>query len=185
MANGPGFFRTGLCPYLLAWGWRGRAWFPIPMEELQREIASGIPRDYAPLTPNGFPQVLAQLEGLIFELTDQYDKIVIGGFSQGAMMASHLAASCGPPLCGALLYSTVLLDQERLQKTIVKETAIPFLQSHGIQDPVLSIQNGRKLFSLLQENGWQGEWFEFRGGHEIPMTVLQKSQKFLSHLVAT
>lgn len=175
-------FPNGPLTVPLGMAMEGRAWFHIPMDELQREIATGVPRDYSNLSPQGFSQALSQLGGMIFELTQSYDEIVVGGFSQGAMMASHVLADCGAHLRGALLYSSVLLDQQRLQVSLEKVGPVPFLQSHGSQDPVLSINNGKKLFSLLQKRGWAGEWLEFRGGHEIPMMVLQRSAQLLAKL---
>jgi phospholipase/carboxylesterase len=176
-------FPNGPVSVPLGMSMEGRAWFEIPMDELQREIASGIPRDYSQLSPKGFAQAISQLQGLIFELTGEYEEIVIGGFSQGGMMASHLLGSCGDQLMGAILYSTVLLDEVRLKKSLegIKPTA--FFQSHGTQDPVLFVNNGKKLFDILKGLDWKGEWVEFRGGHEIPMQVLERSAQFLKKII--
>lgn len=175
-------FPNGPVSVPLGMAMEGRAWFEIPMEELQREIASGIPRDYSNLSPKGFSQALSQMHGLIFELLQDHKEIVIGGFSQGGMMASHLLGACGVSLKGAILYSTVLLDTARLEKSISGMESAPFLQSHGRQDPVLAMSNGKKLFDVLEKNKFKGEWLEFNGGHEIPMQVLQKSAQFLKNL---
>lgn len=172
-------FPNGPVSVPLGMAMEGRAWFEIPMEELQKEIASGTPRDYTHLSPKDFAKVLMQMEGLIFELLQDHKEIVIGGFSQGAMMASHLLGACGDALSGAILYSGVLLDVARLEKSLAGLKPVPFLQSHGRQDPVLFINNGKKLFDVLKSKNFQGEWLEFNGGHEIPMSVLQKSAQFL------
>lgn len=176
-------FPNGPVSVPLGMAMEGRAWFEIPLAELQREIESGIPRDYSALSPKGFDKALAQLEGLIFELLDQYKEVVVGGFSQGGMMASHLLGACGESLKGALLYSTVLLDQQRLEKSLTSLKDIPFLQTHGRQDPVLAISNGKKLFDQLQKHEFKGEWLEFNGGHEIPTPVLQRSQQLLKNIL--
>ncbi|MCC6137437.1 MAG: esterase [Bdellovibrionaceae bacterium] len=175
-------FPNGPISVPLGMAMEGRAWFEIPMEELQREIASGIPRDYSNISPKGFTQAVSQMQGLIFELLQDHKEIIIGGFSQGGMMASHLLGACGESLKGAILYSTVLLDTVRIEKSISGMEKVPFIQSHGRQDPVLAISNGKKLFDILEKNKFKGEWVEFSGGHEIPMQVLQKSAHFLKNL---
>lgn len=175
-------FPNGPISVPLGMAMEGRAWFHIPMEELQREIETGVHRDYTNLSPKGFDKALQQMEGLIFELSQEYSEIVVGGFSQGAMMASHLLGACGPLLKGAILYSTVLLDLPRLEKSIGALESKPFLQSHGRQDPVLYVNNGKKLFDTLRGKNWKGEWLEFNGGHEIPMPVLQRTAQFLKSL---
>lgn len=175
-------FPNGPVSVPLGMAMEGRAWFQIPIEELQREIETGVHRDYTNLTPQGFERVLQQMEGLIFELSQEYKEIVVGGFSQGAMMASHLLGACGPALKGAILYSTVLLDLARLEKSTSTIEGCPFLQSHGRQDPVLYINNGKKLFDVFKNKNWKGEWIEFNGGHEIPRPVLQRTAQFLKSL---
>ncbi len=175
-------FPNGPVSVPLGMAMEGRAWFEIPIAELQREIETGTPRDYSNSSPKGFDKALAQLEGLVFELLEKHSEIVVGGFSQGGMMASHLLGACGPALKAALLYSTVLLDAARLDKSAVNLKDVPFLQTHGRQDPVLSIQNAKKLFDSLKSKNLKGEWLEFNGGHEIPIQVLQRSQQLLKSI---
>lgn len=175
-------FPNGPVSVPLGMAMQGRAWFEIPIAELQREIESGIPRDYAHLKPKGFDKALSQLQGLVFELLASHKEIVIGGFSQGAMMASHLLGACGSSLKAGLLYSGVLLDVERLETSLEGLDAVPFLQAHGRQDPVLAVQNAKKLFDVLKNKNLKGEWLEFNGGHEIPMSVLQKSLQLLKNI---
>lgn len=175
-------FPNGPMTVSLGMGMQGRAWFSIPMEELQREIATGIHRDYSDQTPKGFENAVSQMQGLIFELLAEHKDIVVGGFSQGAMMASHLMGACVGALKGAIFYSTALLDTPRFEKSIADSPKVPFLQSHGRQDPVLQINNGKKLFDLLINKQWHGEWMEFNGGHEIPMPVIERSAQFLKKL---
>lgn len=175
-------FPNGPLSVALGMGMEGRAWFSIPIEELQREMETGVRRDYSDQTPKGFEKAIQQMEGLIFELLEEYDEIVIGGFSQGAMMASHLLGACGEKLKGAIFYSTAMLDTKRLDKSLAVLKPVPFIQSHGRQDSVLYINNGKKLYDHLKEKGWKGEWIEFNGGHEIPMPVLARTVQFLKGL---
>jgi phospholipase/carboxylesterase len=161
----------------------GRAWFPISVEDLQKAMLTGQFKDYAGSTPQGLEQILPQLEDLVVELKKDHKNIVLGGFSQGGMMASHLLKSAGEHLKGALLLSTVLLNSEKLRASLEGLPAKAFLQSHGSKDTVLPVKQGMDLFQFLKKAGWEGRWVEFSGGHEIPPVVLQKSQEFLKRLL--
>ncbi len=161
----------------------GRAWFPISVEDLQKAMLTGKFKDYASATPEGLDHILPQLEELIEELKKDHKNIVIGGFSQGGMTASHLLKAAGTHLKGALLLSTVLLNLEKLKKSLEGLPTKAFLQSHGSKDTVLPVKQGMDLFQFFKKSGWEGRWVEFSGGHEIPPVVLQKSQEFLKNLL--
>ncbi len=161
----------------------GRAWFPISVEDLQKAMLTGTFRDYAGSAPEGLDSILPQLEDLVEELKKSHTHIVIGGFSQGGMMASHLLAAAGEHLKGALLLSTVLLNFERLRTSLKDIPPKAFLQSHGSKDSVLPLKQGMDLFQFLKKSGWEGRWAEFSGEHEIPPMVLQKSREFLKSLL--
>ncbi len=161
----------------------GRAWFPISVEDLQKAMLTGKFKDYASSAPAGLDQILPQLQELVKELQKEHSKIVLGGFSQGGMVATHLLHAAGDHLAGALLLSTVLLNFEKLRASLEGRTPKSFLQSHGSKDTVLPVKQGMDLFQYLKKSGWEGKWVEFSGGHEIPAVVLQKSQEFLKKLL--
>ncbi len=163
----------------------GRAWFPISVEDLQKAMMTGQAKDYSAAQPQGLDTILASLEVMIDDLKKEHSGLVLGGFSQGGMVASHLLPKAGEQLKGALLLSTVLLNQTQLQNSLEGVTGKPFLQSHGSQDPVLSVAQGMALYQFLKKKGWQGRWAEFAGGHEIPPMVLNKSREFLKSLIGS
>jgi phospholipase/carboxylesterase len=161
----------------------GRAWFPISVEDLQKAMMTGQAKDYSTAQPPGLETIIESLGGLIEDLKKEHSGLVLGGFSQGGMVASHLLAKAGSHLKGALLLSTVLLHQTKLQNSLEDVPGKPFLQSHGSQDSVLPVAQGMSLYQFLKKKGWQGRWAEFSGGHEIPAMVLNKSREFLKSLV--
>lgn len=160
----------------------GRAWFPISLADLEQSLATGAPRDYAPIGEKPPKELMQDLSVFVEELKQQYDGIVLGGFSQGGMIASHLFSSAGENLRGGILLSTVLLNQKMLEASLEKTSPKPFFQSHGSRDPVLHIQFGQALYKMLKVKGWKGTWADFAGGHEIPMPVLLKAREFLAQL---
>lgn len=161
----------------------GRAWFPISVADLQQAMMTGKGKDYSSSKPAGFDTILPQLESMLEDLKKEYTGLVLGGFSQGGMVASHLLSKAGDHLRGALLLSTVLLNDEKLTKSLEGVTPVAFLQSHGSQDVVLPVAQGMSLFQKLKKLGWSGRWVEFSGGHEIPPVVISKSREFLSGLL--
>ncbi len=160
----------------------GRAWFPISQADLEASMMTGVPRDYAPITNKPPADVLRDLEQFVDELKQNYAGIVLGGFSQGGMITSHLLSAAGDSLQGAILLSTVLLNEKALLPTLEGLKPKPFFQSHGSRDPVLHIKFGQALYSQLKSKGWKGTWIDFPGGHEIPMNVLMKAKEFLTAL---
>jgi len=160
----------------------GRAWFPISMQELNESLMTGVPRDYAEKQPPAFDQVIDDLQFFMDEVKKDYDGVVLGGFSQGGMVASHLFGAAGDQLLGGLLLSTVLLNQKKLEAGLEGVAPKRFFQSHGSRDPMLGLKQAQQLYQLLKKRGWKGSWLDFAGGHEIPMQVLVKSTEFLKSL---
>lgn len=164
----------------MGFGMMSQAWFPIDMAEVERCMALGTHRDFAKAFPNEFEDSLNKLENFISGISCK--ELVIGGFSQGAMLSSHLAPKLSADILGMVLFSGNLLGQDYLVKLLEKSKKFPFFQSHGRSDNVLGFEYAKALFELLKLGGHPGEFFGFDGGHEIPMSVIEKSKKFLETL---
>lgn len=164
-------------------GFRGRAWFPIDMEALMQAQITGIPRDLSESAPVAFDKVFPSLEFLVQELKTQYPRLVLGGFSQGGMVATHLLGAAGDNLAGALLLSTVLLNSKLLEKRLENVPPKKLFQSHGARDTVLAMKYAMNLYQMLKKKEWKTSWMDFPGGHEIPMGVITKSRDFLKSLL--
>lgn len=157
--------------------YEGRAWFSIDMEKLERSIREGTQRDMKGSIPPELDSTLTRLEHLITELSKKHQTIILGGFSQGAMCASHLAMKENLKIDGLILLSGGLLAEEKFPKAA---KAIPFYQSHGISDPILSIEGAKDLEEKLHALNFTGKLHTFKGGHEIPPTVINDVKSFLS-----
>jgi phospholipase/carboxylesterase len=155
----------------------GRAWFPIDMAALEEAMRRGATRDFSADSSADFLTAVERAEAICQQLQAQHSELVIGGFSQGAMVTSHVAARGKISLKGLVLLSGNLVDRKLLQACT--PPVIPFLQSHGEQDAILGFKYAEALFALLTEKGMKGTWVPFRGGHEIPMPVLQRLKAFL------
>ena len=172
------YFPNGVLPLPMGY-YEGRAWFSIDMEALDRAIRSGEFRDMAGSVPPELEQTLKQQELFLAELSKKHKKIIIGGFSQGAMCASHLALNPNLKLDGLVLLSGNLVAEEKFPKTA---KGIPFYQSHGTRDPILPLKGAQLLEAKLKHLNFDGQLSVFEGGHEIPMKVITEVKSFLNSI---
>lgn len=161
--------------------WEGRAWFPIDMAELEKAMQEGKHRDFSGVSTPAFLEAVSVMEGIVKEISLKHSEVVIGGFSQGAMGASHVAARNNIALKGLVLLSGSLVDKASLMSAPNQE--LSFFQSHGDSDPLLGLAAAKELHSILTNKGYKGIWSPFRGGHEIPQGVLQSLVSFLHHVL--
>jgi phospholipase/carboxylesterase len=154
--------------------WTGRAWFPISLRELEVGV------DFTQIRPPGLDVAVSVVDELLFQLDSK--KLVLGGFSQGAMVATEIAMAQPESLAGLIVYSGVLLDEPGWKKKAVGLKGKPILQSHGMQDPVLPVAAAQKLHELLKGAGAEISFNGFSGQHEIPNQVLTSTRDFLNKL---
>jgi phospholipase/carboxylesterase len=174
------YFPNGINPLPMGYD-EGRSWFSIDVIELERAMREGRHRDLSHHLPPELDTTLHMLENLVIELSKRHKKIILGGFSQGAMCASHLAMRESLHIDGLILLSGVLLAQERFPRAV---RSVPFYQSHGTRDPILSIEGAKDLEKKLHSLNFSGHLHTFTGGHEIPAQVIEDVRRFLEQFVA-
>lgn len=175
-------FPNGILEVPIGPGWTGRAWWPVDMLEIQRAAEQGTYRDFSQITPPGMDKAYAAASEMIRQLKVPWNKIVLGGFSQGAMLATELYLRAPETPAGLAILSGTLLHQEEWKKLIPARAGQKFFQSHGHMDSVLGFKPAQQLETLLTQNGMKGSLLGFRGGHEIPMPVLMKLSEYLNSL---
>ena len=158
-----------------------RGWWMLDIEKRQREIADGRARDLSRKVPDGLAEARAKVVALLDELERRAGtrQIVLGGFSQGAMLACDVTLHTGKPLAGLVMLSGTLLAADEWTPLMPKRKGLRVFQSHGSADPLLPSFMAEQLRDLLTQAGLSVEWVGFRGGHEIPMIVLDKLGGFL------
>jgi len=172
--NGPGRVDLGA-------HYEGRSWFPIDMVALEAAMRAGTTRDFAGHAAPGFDAAVAGAEHLCQQLAQRHSGgLVIGGFSQGAMLTSHVALRGQVPLRGLVLLSGNLVDRRALEN--LRPNPVPVFQSHGQDDEVLGIRGAEALRDLLCEKNFPVTWCPFSGGHEIPPPALHGTRSFLEGL---
>jgi phospholipase/carboxylesterase len=164
-------------PEFAAFG--GRAWWPIDLAAMQR----GDARDRSREAPSGLAPAHGHVAALLDELERELhvggERIVLGGFSQGAMLACDVALRSERKLAGLVLLSTTLLCRGDWQPRMALRKALPVLQTHGRNDAVLPFAAATTLRDLFRAEGCSVDWHEFGGGHEIPQAVLDALGRFV------
>jgi phospholipase/carboxylesterase len=165
----------------MGWGGDSRAWWMIDMAALELAMTTGRMRDLSKDVPPGLPEaralVLEMLEALDRELAPS--QLVLGGFSQGAMLAMDTALHTDRALAGLVLMSGTLLCEDVWQARLPSRAGLKVVQSHGSMDQLLSIQAAERLRDLMIAAGLEVSWVGFRGGHEIPHRVLEAASALI------
>ncbi len=163
-------------------GWTGRAWWPLNLEAWMKAMEQGQEKDLAVLTPPGLHEARQNTFKALAQLKVPWSKIILGGFSQGAMLATDLYLNAPETPAGLVLLSGTLINSNEWKPLLKNREGQKFFQSHGKQDPVLTYTNAQRLESFLCQGGMKGNLQGFNGGHEIPMGVLQKCGEYLTGL---
>lgn len=155
-------------------GYYGRAWFDIDMRALEEAMMRGTHRDLSDWKPQQLESLLGKLKGFFEEVLPQYKKVLIGGFSQGAMLSTELVLSQMIKPQGLFILSGNMVNQKEWLPKMKECPKTPIFQSHGEQDQVLGYKYAQSLQDHLEDNDFVVEFHAFRGGHEIPRNVLQQ-----------
>ncbi len=158
-----------------------RGWWMLDIERRQREVAAGRARDLSHEVPKGLAEARASVMALLDELEHRLgaQQIVLGGFSQGAMLACDVALRSARPLAGLVMLSGTLLAADEWTPLMPKRKGLRVFQSHGSADPLLPYFMAEQLRDQLIQAGLSVDWVGFRGGHEIPGIVLDKLGGYL------
>ncbi|HAZ07496.1 MAG TPA: hypothetical protein DCZ01_02990 [Elusimicrobia bacterium] len=167
-------------PEVLEWG--GRAWFPIDVAAFEEAQRTGVPRDLSDSEPGGLAESRRLLQGLLAQLGGDWGKLVLMGFSQGAMLALDLALRASKPPAGVIILSGAPVDLGSFKVLAPKRKGLRFFQSHGSVDPILGFQQALALEKGLQEAGWVGSLRRFEGGHGVPPEVVGELGAWLKAL---
>ncbi|MDW8251632.1 MAG: phospholipase, partial [Myxococcales bacterium] len=165
-------------------GTSGRAWWHIDMMRLQLAMMRGLHRELASEHPEGMPAAAEALRGCLWQLQQDHgissERLVIGGFSQGAMLTTEIALQEDEPFAGLVVLSGTLLCEDRWREAAaLRASRLAVYQSHGRQDPILPYAGAEALRDLLSKGGAQVTFRGFSGQHEIPFPILEGLGLFL------
>jgi phospholipase/carboxylesterase len=154
-----------------------RAWWMIDIARLERAISTNEMRDLRHEIPEG----LAEAREKVIAALDEIDaeRLVIGGFSQGAMLATDVALHSTRPLSGLALLSGTFLCEDEWRPRMSSRAGLEVFQSHGTEDPLLPFSLAAELRDALDSAKLRVDFHSFPGGHAIPPTVMRALARWL------
>jgi phospholipase/carboxylesterase len=159
----------------------GRAWWRL---DLLADIPPGqsLP-DLSETKPEGLKVAAALVEDLLDRLQrSPGGPIVLGGFSQGAMVASEVAFRSDVKLRALVLLSGTLVDEASWERHFDNRRGMPVFMAHGRVDRTLPFAAAERFRLKLEAAGVKVTWVPFDGGHEIPATVVIALNRFIDGL---
>tara|TARA_Y100001934_G_scaffold238345_1_gene291224 strand:- start:934 stop:1581 length:648 start_codon:yes stop_codon:yes gene_type:complete len=140
---------------------KGYAWFPI-------ETADYI--ESSELLEETIEQIIKSYK---------YNKIYIGGFSQGGMMALHAGLFSNRDYSGTIILSSKIIDDKSTKIGINNPDNTKIFISHGRFDSIIDIEEGRRIKQTLQKQGFDLFYKEYDIGHEISADVIEDLSNWL------
>lgn len=153
-----------------------RAWWMIDMERLERAMETGELRDLSKEIPAGLAEAraafVAMVDAIVADGTGP-EHIVLGGFSQGSMLATDVVLRDPRPFAGLVVLSGTLLAESEWVPRMPARKGLAVFQSHGTRDPILPYANAERLRDALEAAGLAMTFRAFDDGHAIPPSVLR------------
>jgi phospholipase/carboxylesterase len=138
--------------------------------------------------PDTFDPVLAQasgwLDGLLVSLGVPHERTVVGGFSQGAVMAYALGLGAGRPApAGVLALSGFVPTVEGFELDPAGHADVPVAIGHGTEDAVIGVDFGRDARERLEGAGLDVTYRESPMGHSIDPDYLTELAGWVTRAV--
>lgn len=161
-----------------------RAWWPLDMMELHVLRSTKQYDVLATRQPEGLVEARSALAGALDALREKYEipseQLVLGGFSQGAMLSTDYALHASTDLGGLVVLSGSVLTENEWAPLFAAHRQVPVFQSHSPDDQVLAFVLAERLRDRFVAAGYSHEFVSFRGGHGIGPTVLSGLNRFLA-----
>ena len=126
-----------------------------------------------------YGDVGAWLDGLLAERGIGHERTVLGGFSQGAVMAYSFGLGKGRPRTAALIGLSGFIptvDGFELDLSEIPPVAI----GHGTSDPIISVEFGRQARQLLEDAGASVLYREYPLAHAIDPRFLMELRPWVA-----
>ncbi len=147
----------------------GRQWFSL-MDRRPEALLEGVER--------AAPDVWGFLEAECTRRGLGHDRCALFGFSQGSMMALHVAPRHTPPLAAVVGCSGALVAPERLEAETIARP--PILLVHGTADEVVPFGAMAQARAALEAADFPLQWSIRPGlGHGIDPDGIDQAGRFL------
>ncbi|HVY25878.1 MAG TPA: alpha/beta fold hydrolase [Polyangiaceae bacterium] len=157
----------------------GRAWWRIEGRRPPHAWDEQLPGGFVPN-----PQVASarrQVQQLLRDVKARYapGRLVLAGFSQGAMLSLDVALQAEPSVDRVGVLSGVMLADSLAALKTQRIDKPRFFMSHGRSDTVLPFAAAERAYEMLDARGYSVDFHDFDGGHQIPADVSEALAKFI------
>lgn len=163
-------------PITINGGMRMRAWYDIKSMDFDSRA------DLA-----GVQESAEQVEQLIQAQIDNgipANRIVLAGFSQGGVIALHIAPRIKHKFAGVLALSTYMCEPTLLVNDAQNTNkTTPIMMAHGEQDEVVPVFMGNAAFEVLKGNGFDVSWQTYMMQHNVCMEELNDISAWLQKVL--
>ena len=170
-------------------GFGGRAWWNLDMVRLQDRFRAGAVERMIAEVPEGISEarsaVLSLLAALERDFGAKLEELTIGGFSQGAMLATDIVLRSERNFAGLAVLSGTLISHAEWLPLMPARRGLTVLQSHGRADPILPFALAERLRDELTSAGLAVDFIAFNGGHGIPAPALAGLAKLVSRVAGS
>jgi phospholipase/carboxylesterase len=165
-----------------------RAWWMIDLTRLQSAMLRGDAELLAKETPPGLGTARAAMIEVLDALEREHqaplERVILGGFSQGAMLATDLALRAERQPAGLVILSGAPISIDEWKVLAPRRAGLKVLQSHGRSDPILPYGGAEWLRDMLEGSRLDVQFLASNGGHGIPSSVLERLGPFVTSAIA-
>jgi phospholipase/carboxylesterase len=131
-----------------------------------------------------FAAASAWLDGFLSEHGVRHERLVVGGFSQGGVMAYSLGLGAGRPRPAGIVALSSFIPTVAGFSLDLSPPLPRFAIGHGTLDNVIGVEWGRRARALLEEAGADVLYRESPMYHQIDPTFLQEVADWLRTTLA-
>lgn len=131
--------------------------------------------------PGTFFLTLEAAAAFLDDLPVPIERVVLGGFSQGAVMSWALGLGVGRPRPAAIMaLSGFMPEADGFELDLTGLSGYPVAVAHGSRDPVIPVDFGRAAAERVRAAGAALLWRETPVPHTIDPRVLLELQSFVA-----
>jgi phospholipase/carboxylesterase len=130
-----------------------------------------------------FPVASAWLDGLLADHGIPPERLVLGGFSQGAVMTYALGLGAGRPRPCALVALSGFIPTVEGFEVDLSPPLPPVAIGHGTYDPIIGVEFGRQARDLLERAGADVLYREYPLPHAVDPAFVGIVASWLSGLL--
>ncbi len=150
----------------------GRHWYAV------KEIGYPEPDTFA----TGYGALCSFLDTTLAERGIEWPQVILGGFSQGAVMSYATGLGEGRPKPAGILAMSGFIPSVPgvWEADLASRKNLPVMIAHGELDPVISVEFGREAGDELSEAGLAVTYHETRMPHTIDPRIVPELQRWVA-----